>query len=146
MNAKKILLSLAFVFVFGIYVIYERTNINNNNNPIVDSKQSASSLPPINQNQGVVYKDGTYTGNSVDAFYGLVQVQAVISRGKITDIKFLSYPQDRQHSLQLSNFSLPQLKSEVIQSQSNNVDVISGATQTSEAFIQSLSSALSKAS
>ena len=30
------------------------------------------------------YKDGTFTGNAADAYYGIVQVQAIISGGKGT--------------------------------------------------------------
>lgn len=162
MNIKKILFSLLFIAVFGIYVIYQKSNSSTNNiinsNPISDNKNSVSNLSANSQNQNVAqntkpkpsqntgFKNGTYTGNSVDAFYGMVQVQAVISGGKITDIRFLDYPQDRQNSLELSNYALPQLKSEAIQAQSSNVNAISGATATSDAFVQSLSSALSKAS
>lgn len=150
MDIKKILLSLAFIAVFGIYVIYERTNSNSNNNPLPNSNPSALNLPSDNHNQtsaqNITYKNGTYTGSSANAFYGTVQVQAIISGGKLTDIKILNYPQDRQHSIQVSNYSLPQLKTEAIQSQSASVDVISGATATSQAFMQSLSSALSQAS
>jgi uncharacterized protein with FMN-binding domain len=91
------------------------------------------------------FKDGSFTGSVVDAFYGNVQVQAVISGGKLTEVKFLQYPSDRQESQQISSMSLPQLRSEAISAQSANVDVVSGATQTSEAFMQSLASALAKA-
>jgi len=45
------------------------------------------------------------------------------------------------HSLQ----SLPLLRNEVVRAQSAKVDVISGATLTSEAFMRSLGAALAKA-
>lgn len=91
------------------------------------------------------YKDGTYTGDSADAFYGNVQVQATIQAGKITDVKFLDYPHDRGTSIFINSQAMPYLKSEAVQAQSANVDIVSGATQTSLAFIQSLGSALAKA-
>jgi uncharacterized protein with FMN-binding domain len=88
------------------------------------------------------FKDGSFTGNPIDAYYGTVQVQAVVQGGALADVKFLSYPQDRQHSIEVSNMSLPLLRQEAIQSQSANVDIVSGATETSSAFQQSLQSAL----
>jgi uncharacterized protein with FMN-binding domain len=91
------------------------------------------------------YKDGTYTGSIADAFYGKLQVAAVISGGKITDVKFLQYPKDQHESQEVNNRSNPILKSEAIAAQSAKVNIVSGATQSSEAFQQSLASALTKA-
>lgn len=91
------------------------------------------------------YVDGTYTGPAVDAYYGLVQVKATVSGGKLTDVAFLQYPNDRSTSREINAQAMPYLTQEAIQSQSASVDIISGATQTSEAFIQSLGAALSKA-
>jgi len=92
-----------------------------------------------------LYKNGQYTGISANAFYGNVQVKVVISGGKITDVQFLDYPHDRRTSQYINAQAMPYLKNETIKAQSAQVDVISGATLTSEAFIQSLQSALSKA-
>ncbi len=91
------------------------------------------------------YKNGAYTGNVADAYYGNVQVKAVISGGRISDVQFLQYPSDRQHSLELSNYAMPVLTQEAIQIQNSNVDIVSGATETSLAFRDSLASALSQA-
>ncbi len=91
------------------------------------------------------YKDGTYTGPSVNAFYGDVQVQVIISGGRIKTVNFLNYPSDRRTSVRINSFAVPYLQSEAIQAQSANVDVISGATLTSEAFMMSLQSALDSA-
>jgi uncharacterized protein with FMN-binding domain len=94
---------------------------------------------------GALYKDGTYTGSVADAQWGVVQVQAVIKDGKITKVQFLQYPDDRNRSIEINGYADPQLVSEAIQSQSAQVDIVTGATDTSEAFIQSLSDALSQA-
>jgi len=91
------------------------------------------------------YKDGVYTGNDADAYYGNVQVRAVIQGGKITDVQFLDYPHDRGTSVQINSQATPYLRSEAIQAQNANVDIVSGATQTRLAFQQSLATALSSA-
>lgn len=97
---------------------------------------------PISQGQ---YRNGSYTGPVRDAYYGNVQVKAIISGGKIVDVQFLDYPQDRSTSIAINSQAMPYLTQEAIQAQSANVDIISGATDTSLAFQQSLASALSQA-
>jgi uncharacterized protein with FMN-binding domain len=74
-----------------------------------------------------------------------VQVKAVIQAGKIADVQFLQYPNDRRTSIRINNIAMPYLITEAIQAQSAQVDVISGATLTSQAFAQSLQSALATA-
>lgn len=112
--------------------------------PVVQTPPPAPTPVPAPKPVGM-YKDGTYTGPSVDAYYGLVQVAAVIQGGKLTNVKILNYPQDRGTSVEINSQALPILVSEAIQAQSANIDAVSGASETSPAFIQSLTSALAKA-
>jgi len=83
------------------------------------------------------YTDGTYTGPVVDAYYGLMQIQAIIKGGQLTSIRVLKYPSDRRTSIYINRQALPMLLNEVIRAQSANVNIISGATLSSEAFIRS---------
>ncbi len=92
-----------------------------------------------------MYKDGSYTGPAEDAFYGTIQVEAVVSGGALTDVTFLQYPDAPGHTTDVSNMALPQLKQEAIAAQSANVNIVSGATQDSQAFQQSLAAALAMA-
>ncbi len=89
-----------------------------------------------------MYKDGSYTGSVADAFYGNVQVQAIIQNRALSDVQVLQYPSDRSTSREINGAAMPQLVQEAIQAQSANVNIVSGATQSSEAFRQSLASAL----
>lgn len=88
------------------------------------------------------YADGSYTGAVADAFYGTVQVEAVVQDGKLADVKFLQYPTDRPASRLINDEAMPLLIQEAITAQSAQVDTASGATFTSEAFRESLASAL----
>ncbi len=123
-----------------------------NNNP-ASASQPAAPTPPANQPSQAPtaptarsgYRDGSYVGDAIDVYYGYVQVKAVISAGKIIDVQFLDYPQDRDTSRQIAAMSLPVLRSEAISVQSAQVDMVSGATETSTGFIKSLQSALAKA-
>ena len=92
-----------------------------------------------------LYKDGQYDGSIADAHYGNVQVRAIIQGGKLMDVQFLSYPNDRNLSIRINSYALPILRSEAIKAQSAQVDIVSGASNSSNAFINSLSSSLSQA-
>ncbi|TIS51722.1 MAG: FMN-binding protein, partial [Mesorhizobium sp.] len=92
------------------------------------------------------FTDGTYAGPVTDAYYGPIQIQASIQGGRLTALKVLKYPSDRRTSVRINRQALPMLRDEAISAQSANVDIISGATLTSRAFIQSLDGALRKAS
>ncbi len=91
------------------------------------------------------YKDGAYAGPQIDAYWDMVQVKAIVQNGKITDVQFLQYPSDRRTSQRINSIVMPYLQTEAIQAQNANVDVISGATLTSEAFAESLQAALAGA-
>lgn len=90
-------------------------------------------------------KDGTYTGNSEDTQYGPVQVRATISGGKLTDISVLQVPDNGRYEDQIVTIALPILRSEALSKQSANIDIVSGATFTSQGYSQSLQSALDQA-
>ena len=91
------------------------------------------------------YIDGTYTGSAVNAYYGTLQVKAVVTSGKLADVQFLQYANDRGTSVAINTGAMPILKSEAIQAQGFKVNIVSGATFTSQAFEQSLQSALVQA-
>ena len=91
------------------------------------------------------YVDGTYTGSVANAYYGNVQVQATVSGGKIASVQFLQYPNDRSTSRYINSQATPILASEAIQAQSAQVNTVSGASDTSAAFQESLAAALSQA-
>jgi uncharacterized protein with FMN-binding domain len=135
---KKILTSIVLIGAVAGYVIYQQMggqsvstidNKNNQSGQAVDTKQ-------------VLYKDGEYTGPVVDAYYGNLQVKAIIQNGLLTDVQFLQFPMKKGNTFDISNNSMPILKAEAIQTQSADVNIISGATQTVEAFHVSLAGAL----
>ncbi|MCG2623291.1 FMN-binding protein [Arthrobacter sp. I2-34] len=85
---------------------------------------------------------GSYQGQTVQTRYGPVQVQVTVSDGKITDVAALQLPQNDGHSARISSAVEPMLRSEVLSAQSADIQTISGATYTSEAYASSLQSAL----
>ena len=139
-HLKKFILSGLLVVSFIVYAVFSK----NSNAPISGANNNPGAGNSVG-NKNVVYKDGQYDGSAEDAYYGTLQVAAVISGGKISDVKFLQYANDRQRSDEINQAAMPILKSEAIVAQSAQVDVVSGATFTSQAFIKSLSAALVKA-
>lgn len=91
------------------------------------------------------YKNGTYDGSVEDAFYGNMQVRVIITAGRINDIQPLQYPNDNRTSLYINSQAFPMLRDEALKAQSDQIDMISGASDSSPAFARSLATALSKA-
>jgi uncharacterized protein with FMN-binding domain len=89
----------------------------------------------------------TATGSSVpvtEGFrtFGSVQVKVTVSGGKITDLVAVNYPHNDPRSYEISQYSIPVLQQEVLAAQGTKIDVVSGATYTSEAYAQSVQAAL----
>jgi uncharacterized protein with FMN-binding domain len=119
---------------------------NSNTAPVISSPtQAAPVATPVVKKSTGQYTDGAYTGSVADAYYGNVQVRVTVSGGKITNVSFLQYPNDRGTSVAINRQAMPMLSSEAIQAQSANVNGVSGASDTSAAFKESLASALSQA-
>ena len=89
--------------------------------------------------------DGTYDGSVVNTRFGTVQVQAVISGGKITDVIAVKLTDADRKSAAISQQVAPMVRSEVLTAQSAKVANISGGTYTTQAYLQSLQSALDAA-
>jgi uncharacterized protein with FMN-binding domain len=87
---------------------------------------------------------GTFTGAAVQNPFGQVQVQITLVAGKITDVAALQLP-DHGRSGFISQSVAPILQGEALSAQSANIDTVSGATYTSDAYAQSLQSAIDQA-
>lgn len=87
----------------------------------------------------------TYDGASVQTRFGTVQVRVTIQGGKITEVTALQLTDAERKSAQISSRAAPVLRSEVLQAQSANVQTVSGATVTSDAYLTSLQAALDAA-
>jgi uncharacterized protein with FMN-binding domain len=86
----------------------------------------------------------TVTGSVVSTRYGDVEVQVSVQGGRITDVQAIELPSGG-HSGQISSYAAPILASEALTAQSATIDIVSGATYTSEGYARSLQSALDQA-
>lgn len=86
---------------------------------------------------------GAYTGPVVGTPYGPVQVAVAERAGRIAEVKALQLPTEHPQSLFISERVAPLLREEVLQAQSARINIVSGATFTSEGYAESLQQALS---
>jgi uncharacterized protein with FMN-binding domain len=87
----------------------------------------------------------TVDGDPVDNQYGTVQVRVTLQGNTITAVTALQMPFDRERSQYISQQAEPYLRQEALQAQSAQINLVSGATYTSDSYAQSLQSALDKA-
>ena len=65
--------------------------------------------------------------------------------GTITDVEVVQYPSGNREDEQINSYALPRLVQATLDAQSADIDMVSGATVTSEGYLQSLQSALDQA-
>ncbi|GGR79534.1 hypothetical protein GCM10010269_18470 [Streptomyces humidus] len=87
---------------------------------------------------------GTMTGDAVQTQYGAVQVRITVVANKITKAEAVQAPKGGT-SDQKTALAVPRLNAEVVAKQSPDIDMVSGATYTSEGYKKSLQSAIDKA-
>lgn len=88
---------------------------------------------------------GTFTGKDILTKFGDVQVSVTLRHGRIVDVQWLKIPLDRARSRYISQTASPILRSEVLSAQSAHINLLSGATYTSDAWANSVQSALTQA-
>lgn len=83
----------------------------------------------------------------MDNEYGYVQVQIVVSGNRIVDAVALSLPSGGESDIHSGDVSgrYDGTGGEVVQKQSANVNTVSGATETSNSYKQSLRGAIEQA-
>lgn len=129
---------------------------NNNQNAAYNNSSISSSVATGNNsqeqtnNQGQInnqnnltqgkYKDGTYTGVG-QGFGPNLKVSVTIKNSRISNIEILSHNETRGYYEEPFNV----IPKEIIQSQSSNVDAVSGATRSSNGVMNAVNDALSQA-
>jgi len=155
---KKSLVFLIIAAALGLLLAYERpaptTKVVENNTTTTKSsntnQQSSSDAnnSAVNQTPQSTssIKDGNFLGSKESNQYETIQVAIVVSSGKITkiDVPVLNYTEGGR-SIQIVEYSLPILKQRAIQSQSADIEYVSGATKISNSFMDSLASAIQSA-
>lgn len=82
-------------------------------------------------------KDGTFTGNA-EGFRGNIEVEVLVKHGKITEINIINSSDDKA----FLNKASEGIIEKIINEQNTNVDVVSGATYSSNGIINAIKDAL----
>ena len=87
----------------------------------------------------------TVTGDSVPTQWGPVQVELTMTDGAIAGVDVVQYPTGNPKDEEINSRALPVLVQETLEAQSADIDMVSGATVTSQGYVASLQSALDRA-
>jgi uncharacterized protein with FMN-binding domain len=109
------------------------------------STAPATTTPSATPKAGSGSTKRTVTGSTASTQWGPVQVQLTISGGRITKASVLQYPNGNSKDAEINSYALPILTQETVDAQSAGIDMVSGATVTSDGYLQSLQSALDQA-
>lgn len=144
MDKKWIILcstAIAAVYTAGFVTTESQANINQPNQHVGNSFQTSSST--LNYSTGSIqtnslYKDGIFTGTGMNR-RGSIEVQVTIHNDKITDVEISDF------AMHYSESDVVGLPDEVLQNQSAQVQNVSGATYSTEAFQDAIQDALDQA-
>ncbi len=87
----------------------------------------------------------TVTGSVAQTRWGPVQVELTVDGGTITSVSVIQYPSGNGRDQEINSYALPILVQETVDAQSSTIDMVSGATVTSEGYLESLQAALDSA-
>lgn len=90
-------------------------------------------------------KTATYDGAVASTRYGDVQVRITVTDGVLTAAEAIAYPDQDGHSARINQHAVPVLNKAATAARSANISMVTGATYTSNGYIQSLQSALDQA-
>lgn len=128
------------------------SSMPNTSIPGTTSEPGTSSLPGLSSQPGTTsepatsapaetnYKDGTYTAQE-KGYGGQLTVEVTVKDKKISDVKVVSHSETEN----VGTKAIDQLPEKIVAANSADVDVVSGATVTSEAIRKAVSSALAEA-
>jgi uncharacterized protein with FMN-binding domain len=111
--------------------------------PVLAAHQPSATPSRHPSSQGT--SNGTFTGDAIDTQYGPVQVAVTIEKGRLTTVKVLQVPRESGRDKEIAAYAVPRLTQEAMGAQNAHIDAVSGASYTSEGYIQSLQSALDQA-
>ncbi|RNL78751.1 FMN-binding protein [Nocardioides marmorisolisilvae] len=109
------------------------------------SSSSSSGSSSSGSSSSKASASSTVTGSVAQTRWGPVQVELTVANGKITKVSVVQYPNGNGKDAEINSYALPILVQETVDAQSANIDMVSGATVTSDGYVQSLQSALDQA-
>ncbi|TPF93499.1 FMN-binding protein [Bifidobacterium sp. UTBIF-78] len=122
----------------------DSSNAGTSSDSADSSSSSADTDAGSNSDTNSTLKDGTYTSVASPNAYGEIQLQVKVEGGKITTITTVKAP-THGRSQSVNAQAIPELTDRAISAQSSDIQFVSGATETSTAFVNSLQDAINQA-
>jgi uncharacterized protein with FMN-binding domain len=150
---RRIVLWLASTVTIVVLLFGYHTSTNKTSAAVTSSASSRattsssepSSSSTSSSSSSNSTKTKTYTGSVAQTQWGPVQVQITIQGGKITKVTVLQQPNGNHKDAEINSYALPILVQDTLSAQSAQIDMVSGATVTSDGYLTSLQSALDQA-
>jgi uncharacterized protein with FMN-binding domain len=144
---RRIVIWLASTLTIVVLLFGYHTSTNKTSPAAATSDAStpARSSESSKPNTSPPSKITTYTGSVAETRWGPVQVKITVQGGKITNVTVLQQPDGNQRDAEINSQALPILIDETVKAQSANIDMVSGATVTSDGYVRSLQAALDEA-
>ena len=137
------------VLMFGYHTSTNSTLSATSQPAYVGSSSTSGSTSSTTKSNGGSNSNSTssstVTGDVAQTRWGPVQVELTVNAASVTEVRVLQYPTGNSTDEQINSYALPVLIQETLDSQSANIDMVSGATVTSVGYQQSLQSALDQA-
>ncbi|WP_375424914.1 FMN-binding protein [uncultured Friedmanniella sp.] len=135
------------VLLLGYHTSTDKTSAPT---PAVGASPPATEAPsasptPSSSPSPKISKAKTYTGSVAQTRWGPVQLEITVTDGKINKVTVLQQPNGNPRDTEINEQALPILIKDTISAQSADIDMVSGATVTSEGYLQSLQAALDEA-
>jgi len=140
---RRIVLWLASTVTIVVLLFGYHTSTNDVSAATAPSSASSTSPPSSPSSSASAAK--SYTGTVASTRWGPVQVQIAVSAGKITGVTVLQQPNGNNKDAEINDYALPILVQDTLSAQSADIDMVSGATVTSDGYLQSLQAALDEA-
>lgn len=110
-----------------------------------DAAGAGAAATPGRSGKAKAGKRRTVTGKVAETLRGPMQVELTLAGQRITKVTMLQRTNSGAESDAIDATAIPKLISETLAAQSAHIDAVSGATYTSQGYLQSLQSALDKA-
>lgn len=115
-------------------------------NPTQRHRHATTSAPPTPGRHTTTHAaTKSYVGSQVQTQYGVVQVAIKVQGTQLVNVSFVKLTAFDGHSQQINSAAAPILLHETLSAQNAHINTVSGATYTSNGYLQSLQSALDQA-
>jgi uncharacterized protein with FMN-binding domain len=135
----------ALVVTAAVVVLLARyeTHPPRTHNPNSALRREAPAAPPPRETTRP--GERTATGPAITTPFSVIQVRATLTRGRLTGVETVALTGDGPHTDALNARAEPILRAEALRAGSADVDVVTGATYTSESWRDSLQAAIDAA-